>query len=401
VFQINPKEWSSLLIVFSFLQFGIMQPFAILLGSQAIIAITTIVIFIFLLLIFRFNINKYVYYTFIVMSVLFLTNYFLFDGKEITLLLFGEFALKSFSLFLIGSFPFSTFYLKKYFSFFSIVNFFSLLIIVIFGYIETFSYMRFGYALLPTLLFSIYALRDNKNRIIWLLILISSFIMILIYGSRGPLLGLFIFIFIVIFTDSKMKISSKILTVIGMGTAYVYLIPYNGFLKILDFIYYELNLKTYSIFKLKVMLEKGLVESSSGRDYLYENFLEQIMFSPIFGNGIGITQELWGVSPHNLFLQILIEFGVIGMGIFLTVGISLYFLLTIIRKKDNELFLLLLIIFSVSFSRLLVSSDLWLRQELWLFFSMVINSFLIIKFKVPLQQKTVINNYLKNNIKSP
>ena len=213
--------------------------------------------------------------------------------------------------------------------------------------------------------------------------------MILIYGSRGPLLGLLVFVLIVVFTDSKMKIRSKIFTVIGIGATYIYFISYNGFSRILDFIYYELNIKTYSIIKLRIMFEKGLAESSSGRDYLYENFLEQIMFSPILGNGIGITQELWGVSPHNLFLQILIEFGVIGMGIFIATGISLFFLLTIIRKKDNELFLLLLIIFSVSFSRLLVSSDLWLRQELWLFISMVINSFLIVKMKIPLRQKAV------------
>lgn len=358
-----------------------MQPFAILIGSQAIIALTTVIVFLFLLIIFRFHINKYVYYVFIIVTLIFLLNFFLYDGRTIILLTFAEFAIKSFSLFVIGSFSFATDYLKKYFYIFAILNFISLLIIVVLGYIETFSYMRFGYAMLPTLLFSIYALRDNSKKLFWSIIMISSFTMILIFGSRGPLLGLIIFILIILFADSKLKMMKKMLFTIGILASYVYFISLNGFSKILDFIYFNLNFQTYSISKLRLMFEEGVAESSSGRDYLYENFINQIMIKPVLGNGIGITQELWDFSPHNLFLQVLIEFGFVGMAVFLIISLTIVYLLIKIRSADNDLFLILSIIFSVSFSRLLVSSDLWLRQELWLFISMSINSFFILKLR--------------------
>lgn len=381
--QINRKQLSSLLIAFSFFQFGIMQPFAILLGSQLSIAISTIIIFLILLVTYKFQFKKYVFNFLMITTVIFLTNYFLFSSREIILLIFIEFLTKCFSLVIIGSYPFKISYLNKFFYIFSIVNFVALAMIVLLGLVDLISYMRFGYAMLPTLLVSIYALRNRQNnhKLLWIFILISSFILMFIYGSRGPLLGLFIFIFLILFFDAKMHYFKKICIFVIMLGSFGYVFIFNGFSKLLNFIYYELNFQTYSIIKLRIMIEEGLVESSSGRDYLYNHFFEQIMMKPIFGNGIGITQDLWGVTPHNIILQIMLEFGIIGLAVFIFLGGAIIYLLVIIRKADNNLFLLLSIIFSVSFGRLLVSSDIWLRQELWLFISILINAFLMVKVK--------------------
>ncbi|MBM7095681.1 O-antigen ligase family protein [Bacillus sp. H-16] len=366
-------------------QFGILQPLAIISGSQAIIAVSTIAIFTILLIIYKFKFKKYVISFLTLLTLFFLTNYFLFGNREVTLVIFMEFLMKSFSLFIIGSFPFLTPYLKKSFYFFAILNFIALTIIVILGFVESISYMRFGYAMLPTLLVSIYALRDIsiiKYKLLWILICFSSFIIIFIYGSRGPLVGLLIFIFIILFLDVKANFFKKMFIFLILILGYIYTFIYDGFLKILDFIYFELNLQTYSIIKLKVMVERGLAESSSGRDYLYESFFEQIKSNPIFGSGIGITQEVWGVTPHNLFLQIMLEFGFVGLVIFIGLGGLAFYFLARIRRVNNDLFLLISIIFSVSVGRLLVSSDIWLRQELWLFISILINAFLMSNLKI-------------------
>src|SRR5690606_21792543 len=154
---------------------------------------------------------KYVYVILIGISLVFLTNYFLFDGRIIILVTYAEFLLKSFSLFLIGSFLFSTKYLKKYFAVFSLINFVSLSGMLLLGFIASDEYMRFGYALLPTLLFSIYALKNSSHKVFWLFIAASSFIMILFYGSRGPLLAVALFLFIVIFADLKVHFLKKFL----------------------------------------------------------------------------------------------------------------------------------------------------------------------------------------------
>lgn len=354
-----------------------MQPLAILLGSQFIIAITTISIFVLLLISYKFKLKKYVYYLFIIISIVFLSNFFVFGSRVVIILLFVEFLIKSFSLVIIGSFSFNSDYLKKYFFTLSLVNFFALTSIVILGLVESIGYMRFGYAMLPTVLVSIYALYNKHgNKYKWIIIAVSSFLLIIIYGSRGPLLGLLIFIFITLLFNVKLQKIKRLRLFVFLIISYCLLFVFNGFIRSLDFLYYNLNLRTYSIVKLRMMFEEGLTESSSGRDSIYNNFLNQIEENPIFGNGVGISQELWGITPHNMVLQILLEFGVIGLGISLVLGIIMIYVLYSIRKFNNDLFLLLTIILSVSLGRLLVSSDIWLRQELWLFISLSINSYL-------------------------
>lgn len=357
-----------------------MQPLAILLGSQLIIAVSTIFIFILLLIIYKFKLKRYLYIFIVIITIVFLVNYFIYDSREVTLIIYWEFLLKSCSLFIIGSFPFKTYYLKKYFYTFSIINFISLASIIFLGYIESISYMRFGYAMLPTVLVSIYALYENRSKkLIWLILIILSFLLMFIYGSRGPLLGLLIFLIIILFFNANVTIVKKILFLMLLILSYVYLFIFNGIGKFLDFLYFDLNFKTYSIIKLRMMIDRGLAESSSGRDELYKNFSSQILENPIFGNGIGITQELWGITPHNIFLQTLLEFGIIGLVITIVLGILYINILAKIRKADNNLFFILAIILSVSVGRLLISSDLWLRQELWLLISMSINAYIITK----------------------
>lgn len=377
MFIINRKKFASLLIAFSFFQFGILQPIAIMFHSQNVIAVSTIITVLLLLINSKFFIRKYVYLTFAAISLLFLLSYFFFDSRDMTLLIYGEFLLKSFSLFLIGSFPFSTDSLKKFFYRFAIINFVALSFILISGQIEEIDYMRFGYALLPTLLVFLYLFKEG-HKLFNALIIVSSFMMIFVFGSRGPLVGLVIFLLILLFINKKMNIFKKAFAFLVLSLGFVYLFIMNGLIQILDFIYFDLGFETYSIAKLRIMVLDGLAESSSGRDTLYQSFINLIMESPVFGNGIGITNTLWEVTPHNLFLQILIEFGIVGIFLWIICGIPLLYFLWKIRRADNNLFLLFSIVFSVSFGRLLVSSDVWLRPEIWLFISMTINSFLLL-----------------------
>ncbi|KGR76201.1 O-antigen ligase family protein [Ureibacillus manganicus] len=374
---INRKEFASLLIAFSFFQFGILQPIAVMFHSQNVIAVSTIITVLLLLVATKFSIRKYVYLTFASISVVFFFSYLFFDARDMSLLIFGEFLLKSFSLFLIGSFPFSTDSLKKYFYLFSLVNFVALSFILVSGQIEEIEYMRFGYALLPTLLVVLYLFKEG-NKVLNGSIIISSFLMIFIFGSRGPLVGLVIFILILLFINKSMKFHTKVFAFIGLSFSFVYLFFMNGLIQLLNYLYFDLGFDTYSIAKLRMMVIDGLAESSSGRDYLYQSFMHLISENPVFGNGIGITNKLWDVTPHNIFLQILLEFGIVGMFVCVICGIPFLYFLLKIQSTDNELFILFSIIFSVSFGRLLVSSDLWLRPEFWMFLSMTINSFLII-----------------------
>lgn len=377
---IKKYELSSLLIAFSFFQFGILQILAIPLNNQNIIAASTLAIVVLLLILYQLQIKKYVFLFFFIISLVFFSHYYFFHGFGV-MEIYVQFLFKSFSLFLVGSFPFATEHLKKYMYIFSNLNFVVLTLIVLFGLVDQIEYMRFGYGMLPSLLIAIYFMRQ-KHKLFNFFITISSFSMIFIWGSRGPLIGLIIFLFIMIIYDRNIKLSKKVIFVTLVTISFIYLFFFKGFEKILNFLYFDLRLQTYSIAKLRMMLKDGLEASSSGRDQIYEMFLRHIEEHLLFGSGIGITHTLWDLTPHNLFLQLLLEFGIVGGFMILFIFSWLIYRLFSIRKFDNELCLLLSIIFAVSFGRLLVSSDLWLRQELWLFISLTINSHFIKKSEI-------------------
>lgn len=99
--------------------------------------------------------------------------------------------------------------------------------------------------------------------------------------------------------------------------------------------------------------------SDSGRLFLYSEAIDIFMNSPLTGAGIGgfysITGDAW---PHNLFLELLCECGIIGT--LLLFGIVIY---SLSRKHAGLLYInssnmFYFLVLSALFVRVLVSSDL-------------------------------------------
>lgn len=375
------KNVNSFLIGFSFFQFGILLPIVALMGSQLIVVASSFLILAVLLVINKFKIKKYVLVFGIILILNFLVSYLIYQNTN-TLLIFIEFIGKSFLVFLFASFDFDGDELEKSFIKLSVLNFFSILIVFALGYVTEIGYMRFGYAILPTVLISLYVLFTKKHalskKLSWVIVFFTSFILMLLYGNRGTLICMAIFI-LVGFYSLKIKTSFKLLITSIMGLL-IYLVFSKDLLtKIIDFLYYDLSIKTYSLQKFKLAIEEGVLESSSGRDQIYSAILDLFSHNPFWGGGIGITQTEIGFTAHNFFLQVLTETGILGFSVWIVfLGIAFY-MMKKIKNLDFKLFSLLLIVFSVSFGRLLISSDIWLRTEWWLFISLLFNTYFMLR----------------------
>lgn len=96
-----------------------------------------------------------------------------------------------------------------------------------------------------------------------------------------------------------------------------------------------------------------------GRVGLWEKALEIFSLSPVYGNGFDTftslyeyyysTEWLSARNAHNVFLKVLIEFGIIGEIVLITIIGKILFRVKIISNKDEK-FLLLGILFSLLFS---------------------------------------------------
>ena len=113
---------------------------------------------------------------------------------------------------------------------------------------------------------------------------------------------------------------------------------------------------------------------SSGRMELYKDAIDVIVNNP-FGIGIfGYLKEIkyafLGYYPHNIFLEIGMHWGILGLVIFIVFFI--YFLKRIfdIKEKNYRVFLILLILFNL---RLLLSDTYIFYNFFWLLIAVSFN----------------------------
>ncbi|WP_263600762.1 O-antigen ligase family protein [Cytobacillus stercorigallinarum] len=124
----------------------------------------------------------------------------------------------------------------------------------------------------------------------------------------------------------------------------------------------------------------------TGRAGLYNNASVLIEGNPIFGVGIGYF-ELFnnGQYPHNIFIQLFTEFGVlIASVVSLLLIVGLY--MCIASKVEDNYMELLRFFFILSIPRLMLSTTYWKLHFFWLFIFLCI---LILRKKLRVKERRV------------
>lgn len=107
------------------------------------------------------------------------------------------------------------------------------------------------------------------------------------------------------------------------------------------------------------------MEGSSNRDSFYNSAIELIIKSPILGYGLfGTVKYLGDYYPHNLFLEVLLQGGILYLSIFIVVLIFFFIKLSwILKHFSNEDLILIPIIYV--FIMLLFSSSYIQEPFFW------------------------------------
>jgi len=129
--------------------------------------------------------------------------------------------------------------------------------------------------------------------------------------------------------------------------------------------------------KLFRQVEDDSVILAANRFSYYAFAVKAWLNAPIFGNGLGSfsllyrNMELYGAQPHNIFLEILAEYGLVGMVLFLLVLGSLF---NRIRKAGvlrDPVMLTLLAMFAVQFANAMVARQLSGQMGLFAMFGLL------------------------------
>lgn len=113
---------------------------------------------------------------------------------------------------------------------------------------------------------------------------------------------------------------------------------------------------------------------NSNRDTVFLNALEYIYNSPVYGYGLGTYYQIMGNYPHNLFLLILFEGGILLLIIFLLICFFIIRqLIKLIKFDKNNIIVIYIVLCNFT---LLMFSGTYLRDDItWLLYGIIIGSF--------------------------
>lgn len=363
--------------------------FVSMLGG-AIIAMSIIdIIFMFQLLRGKVKIS-YKYLNFIALIViLFLLSFLINPNPDIIKEYFIYFLFFSVVLMAIGMMNFNKKNIIKY----SIIIGFIGLPIFVSKDGSTYNNMGMGYSILPVFLISIVGLITSMPKIIKVFGMCNLLVFGAFYiekGMRGIILAIIVFlifllhVFIVKSKNEKKQIIFSFMSItciLGM-LIFVKKNLANIILQADIFLKEILGIKLYAFEKFIYYFKQNNI--SNNRNIIASKVIELIKESPIIGHGIGYLELTTKGHSHNIFLQAICEFGIVGF-LFVTYifYLSLKNILFIIpnkyakdkTSKEEGLFFIALFISGVFF--LNYSSTYWIYGQFWFFLGVLLKMPLI------------------------
>ena len=196
--------------------------------------------------------------------------------------------------------------------------------------------MVFSYLFLVPIIIITYKMFFIKFKIIDLISIILGIIAILLYGARGPLLAYIIFIMLLVlnyFLKSKIKPKDLIIIMIAQTSILLLAINVNLLLNNINKLLLQFGLHSRTLY----LLMSENIDFSTGRSGIYEMTLERIFKKPIFGYGItGDRLFLNGAYPHNIFLELLAQFGIVFGGIIIIIFVIIWIKGVFVNKNITE-----------------------------------------------------------------
>lgn len=222
-----------------------------------------------------------------------------------------------------------------------------------------------GYSALLAEVCLLYKIREKQGigKMIYFAAVCIYLVLVILYGSRGPVLVFVAFtLYDFVYRQKQIGAKKKIIVAFFVAIAIVFIIEYSGSL------IYILNTELVNggINSRTLNLLTTNLAHDSGRGEIYSVIINQISEHPFLIRGIASDTVIIADHQytHNIFLELLYEFGIAVGGI-----MCIYILrkaLTSISFKRFSVDPLESILCIVAIVQLLFSSTLWMNVVFWL-----------------------------------
>lgn len=264
---------------------------------------------------------------------------------------------------------------KKLLKYYSIV---SLIMFILFfsdpfnGYTLFINYMSFGFDLVLPAYFGLYIGRRFFNYKWMFLFEVACFLEVVFFANRSAMLSAIIFFFIMEFfrMQKSKKVSRKkimFIVLLILVFAIIGVIFIKEILENLVSLLETFGLNSYSITKIhKSLINKDLNILFSGRINIWKSALDMIKENILIGSGTGSFHSKYGYYTHNILLDTMVQYGIVG--VFAITGLTINSFVNM-KKHNYYSQILCLLLFTLWFPQLLLSSYMFHSLALWCFFA--------------------------------
>lgn len=221
------------------------------------------------------------------------------------------------------------------------------------------THLTIGYTMSTLFAFNFIKFVINKKilkKSFYLFLMVFNILLIILSGSRGALVSVLMvsFIMAIIYFVKKGKFFRLAFLIIAVSFISVLLINRNP------------NY-SFAVERILSLFNSDFEQSSSGRDLLYNAALKNFFESPIYGEGIGSFSYEVGFYyyPHNIILEILNDFGLIGLLVFLFLSLKIFNKIIWILKQDITTHIIAFFFINV-FIQMMFSGSYLVTSQLWL-----------------------------------
>jgi O-antigen ligase len=229
-------------------------------------------------------------------------------------------------------------------------------------------------------------LDKNYYSLIRIIILILCAVTIISSGTRGALLVIitipvFYYFSMFLLLKNKFQLIKRIIPLLLLIIPLLFL-----FKNFMDLKYIEFSLKRFSLFFSEESRANGNWAGGSGRENIYPEAFNLFTENPIFGLGpFGFFEE-FGTYPHNLILELLADYGIIGA----LIGISflgfVIFKFTV-RSRYITSVNVMFMMFLAELLRNMFSGTFYTSYILWFFIGYAL--------AIPSHKKKIVHSFQK------
>lgn len=238
--------------------------------------------------------------------------------------------------------------------------------------------MPAAYSFLPVAVMMFYYALEELN-IINVVFAITSFVILFIFGTRGPILvSLIAFAILWINYSNKTKVKLIGILVIGFLILFFSTSMFDSFIKWSSDYFSKFGISNLFLIRLKT----GNLFDPNGRDYLAAEAKRLIASHPLIGLGAFADRVMIGQYVHNIFLELLLDYGIIFGTAFFLFYIGSVIVLFIQYKRNKFAFAFLLTLASLAVGQLFLSSSYLESSSFFIMTGLIFNNKINYKFKL-------------------